>query len=253
MLDRMLSWLPGRRTAIRGSSAVSAEKQAVQPISLRRDANLRGEPTEEASDGIPTSELMAICEQFWEHLSLPPNPEAPQMFTTPFPEEFTRRYNEYVRAVNALGNRGPEVRDWARRLLVHAEYDARETGAWLLGELGRKGQLGDMVETVVDELAILIDRPFDDDPPKEAQAITAAVMALARVGYPKGISILRRLLFSTTREHDGDLQWDAALALGLLLGEPFHQAKEPIEAARAWFQTHQETENRSNEQPHSSL
>jgi HEAT repeat protein len=200
------------------------------PVSLRSDAGLRGEVEDAAPDSIPTHDLMTICQRYWSNLA---------QGSGAIDQESWRalrvRYNEYVRAVNALGNRGPEVRDWARGLLVRPEYDARETGAWLLGELGRKEQLGEMIETVIDELGALIDRPFEDDFPKEAQAIDAAIVALGKIGHLKGVPVLRHVLFSTLKEHQGDTQWEAAGSLAKRVGGSFMKADDPVCAARAWL------------------
>ncbi len=208
------------------------------PVSHQRDADRRAEAADSAPDSIPTRELMATRDRYWSRLAQDSAALDQETWRA-----FRVRYNEYVRALNALGNRGPEVRDWARGLLVHPEYDARESGAWLLGALGSQGQLGEAVESVIDELAALIDRPFEDDFPKEAQAINVAIMALGRIGDPKGVPILRRVLFSARREHRGDTQWEAARVLGKLVGESFTNASDPVSAARDWFLKHEETDH----------
>ncbi len=200
------------------------------PVSRQSDADVRGEVAEAAPDGVPTRDLMAICERYWRGLDPAPSAIDPESWRAS-----SLRHNECVRAINALGKRGPEVRDWARGLLVHPDYDARETGAWLLGELGSKGQLGEALEAVIDELAALIDRPFEDDFPKGSQAIDAAIIAVSEIGYSAGIRVLRHVLFSTRMEHEGDTQWMAAGSLEKLVGEPFMKASDPVEAARAWL------------------
>jgi hypothetical protein len=203
------------------------------PVSHQRDADLRAEVADSAPDSIPTRDLMATCERYWSRLG-----QGSAAINQETWRAFRPRYNEYVRALNALGNRGPEVRDWARGLLVHPGSDARESGAWLLGALGSKGQLGEAVEAVIDELAALIDRPFEEDFPKEGQAIDAAIMALGKIGLPDGVPILRHVLFSTRIEHQGDTQWEAARVLGKLVGESFLKTDDPVSAARAWLLEH---------------
>ena len=58
---------------------------------------------------LTSQQLMAICDRFWIHSN--------------------ESYDRYVSAVTDLANRGPEIRDWSRDLLIHPDYDARETGA----------------------------------------------------------------------------------------------------------------------------
>ena len=58
---------------------------------------------------------MAICDRFWD---------------SPHGDN-----SEFVRADNELANRGPEIRDWSRKLLVHPDYSARESGAFLATEM----------------------------------------------------------------------------------------------------------------------
>jgi PBS lyase HEAT-like repeat len=163
---------------------------------------------------LSSEELMATCERFWGH----PHGD----------------YGEFVWADTELANRGPEIRDWCRRLLTNPDYRARETGAFLLGQLGARGQLGDAVEAVVAELGALTARPVEEDS-KETQAIVAAVNALARIGHPAAISHIRAVLMSDDEDIVGDTQWDAADALGRLVGQSFMQPPDPVGAARNWL------------------
>lgn len=165
-------------------------------------------------ESLSSEQLMAICDRFWS-----PN---------------RGDHAEYVRAVTALTNRGPEILDWARRLLVHPDYWARETGAWLLGELGNRNQLEDTTETVIAELGALTRRSAEEDA-KETQAIDTAVNAIARIGRPSGISHLRAVLFSDNDFLRGDSQWVAAEAMGKLVGQSFMQLPDPVAAAREWL------------------
>jgi HEAT repeat protein len=181
------------------------------------------------TNGIPTKKLIATCERHWEWL------EQPRDIEIDFTRKEQKRYNDYKLAVNALGSRGPAVRDWARKLLAHPDYLARETGAWLLGELGERGELGDATGAVIVELAGVINRPFEEDPPKEATAIDLALAALGKIGDPRAIAVIREVLFSSKREHEGDTQWEAAGALENLVGEPFSESEDRVEAARSWL------------------
>lgn len=131
-------------------------------------------------------ELMRECEDYWR-LFDEADPNAGRWTSD--------RYARYVLAMTELAGRGPEIRDWCRGLLVHPNYDARDAGAFLLGCLGRRGQLGDARAAVVAELGALTRRPVEEDN-KEAQAIDAAIEALADIGDPAAIPILRAVLFS---------------------------------------------------------
>jgi HEAT repeat protein len=231
MFTRFFAWLFGRKT---NSNVIILKREQIGHIvSKQCDADLRGEVAECASESIPTEELIATCERHWRRLD-----ETPDYDKSALRSERIDRYNDYTRAVNALGGRGPVVRDWARRLLSHPDYDARETGAWLLGELGERGQLGDATGTVITELAALINRPFDEDPPKEATAIALAIAALAKIGDPRGLGVIRQVLFSKKLEHEGDTQWEAVYALEKLTGESFSESDNREEAARNWLQAH---------------
>jgi hypothetical protein len=81
----------------------------------------------------------------------------------------TVEYGRYVEAYNVLATRNSEIRDWCRGLLTHTDHDARECGAFLLGQLGNRGQLGDAAEIVVAELGTLTRRPIADDPKRCGQ------------------------------------------------------------------------------------
>jgi HEAT repeat protein len=163
---------------------------------------------------LTSDQLMAICDRFW----------APA----------TADYAEFVPAYNALATRGLEIRDWCRRLLTHPNYWARESGAFLLGQLGSRGQLGDAVEAVVAELGALTLPPVEHDG-KELQAADAAIMALANIGQPLGIPHLLVVLSSHDKYLAVDSQWSAAIALGQLVGQPFKESPDPMQAAHAWL------------------
>jgi hypothetical protein len=186
------------------------------------------------ADSIPSRKLIAICERYWKRLEQDRYEESA---FTPEEQEPFEPYDNYQLAVKALGSRGPEVRDWARKLLSHPDYSARETGAWLLGELGERGELGDAAGAVIAELARAINRPFEEDPPKEATAIDLALATLGKIGDPRGISVIGDVLFSSKLEHEGDTQWEAACALENLVGEPFSESEDRVEAARSWLRT----------------
>jgi len=163
---------------------------------------------------VATNELIATCERFWD---------------SP-----TGDYAKFASAYNELANRGPEIRDWCQRLLTHREYAARESGAFLLGQLGSRGQLGDAVEAIVAELGALTARPVEEDA-KELQAVDAAIEALARIGHPFGIPFICDVIMSDDEFLVGDSQWEAAGALSRLVSQPFMESPDPVAAARAWI------------------
>jgi HEAT repeat protein len=163
---------------------------------------------------IATLELMATCDAYWSG---------------------PRDYALYVEALNELVKRGRETLAWARGLLVHPDYDAREFGAFLLGQLGRRGLLGKEGASVVEELGALTRRPVEEDC-KELQAVDSAITALGAIGSPAGIPYLKDVLFSDDEWLAGDSQWNAAEELGRLVGETFMHSPDPVAAARSWLE-----------------
>src|SRR4051794_1284025 len=127
-----------------------------------------------AMDHLSSQELMAICDDYWNTLAAATTLEESHSAQSP------ERCNRYTLAQHELAKRGAEIRDWCRRLLTHPDYDARELGAFLLGELGQRRQLGDAQLAVVAELGALTQRPVEEDC-KETQAIDAAIWALAEI------------------------------------------------------------------------
>jgi hypothetical protein len=180
---------------------------------------------------LSSQELLAICDDYWDTLT------AATTVEEAYAAQSAERYNRYVLAQNELAKRGPEIRDWCRRLLTHPDYDARECGAFLLGQLGQRGQLGDAEEAIVAELGALTQRPIEGDS-KELQAVDAAIGALAEIGHPASIPFLQAVLFSEDEWLAGDSQWAAADALGQLVGRAFMEATDPVGAARTWLQAH---------------
>jgi len=90
---------------------------------------------------------------------------------------------------------------------------------------------------VIEELGALTRRPVQNDS-KEAQAIDAAIGALARIGRPDAIPQLRAVLFSDDKFLAWDTQWSAAVALARLTGQPFMKSSDPPGPARGWLLTH---------------
>ena len=168
-------------------------------------------------DQIATTELMATCDAYWSGL---------------------RDHALYVEAQNELVKRGPETRTWARGLLTHPDYDAREFGAFLLGKLSRRGLLGSEEAAVVEEFGTLTRRPVEEDN-KELQAVDSAIGTLGAIGNPTGIAFLRDVLLSGDPDLSGDSQWNAAEALGQLIGQSFMDSPDPIAASRSWLEANE--------------
>lgn len=180
---------------------------------------------------LSSQQLMAICDDHWDQLA------AASTLEESHAAQSWERYNRHVLSLNELAKRGPEIRDWCRRLLTHLDYDARECGAFLLGQLGQRRQLGETEAAVVAELGALILRPVEEDC-KELQAVDAAIDAVAEIGHPAGIPFLGIVLFSDNEWLSGDSQWAAANALGRLVGQSFMEAADPVGAARRWLEAH---------------
>jgi hypothetical protein len=166
-------------------------------------------------DQLAAADLMAICDAYWSGAG---------------------DNALCVEAENELVKRGPETLTWARDHLVHPDYEARAFGAFLLGELGRRGLLGEAEEAVVEELGALTRRPVEEDG-KETEAVDCAIRALGAISNPAGIPFLRDVLFSEDPFLRWDSQWDAAAELGRLVGEPFMKAPDPTDAARSWLRS----------------
>ena len=211
-----------------------------------RNAEISGGRMEATGfEGTAIDELVAICQDYWDYPLRPaerPTASSAELARAIMSElksrtsEGTKRYNRYVAAVNELGRRGPEIRDIARGLLRHPEYEAREQAAFWLGELGARGELEEPISDVIDELGVLAHREVGEEV-KERQAIDAAIRAIGRIGDTSGIGVLREVLFSTRWYHEDDTKWSAAEALGKLVGRDFMTEEDPVEAAREWLRT----------------
>jgi hypothetical protein len=215
--------------------------------SVRRacDAEVKGKGVEPTGlEHVSIEELEKRCDDYWDYLAQPkcteiedPVERSRAIMEREFSREATERYDGYVRAVNELGRRGPEIRDWARLRLKHPDYEAREMAAWWIGQLGARGQLEGVVEEVIGELRVLVNRPVGEEN-KERQAIGAAVTAIGKIGHPSGVAVLRDVLFSTEWYHRDDTKWNAAEGLGKLVGCPFMGEPDPVRAAQEWLRSH---------------
>jgi hypothetical protein len=109
--------------------------------------------------------------------------------------------------------------------------------AFILGEVGRRKQLGEHLEQVISELAGLATRSVGAEN-KEAQANSAAVTALGNIADRRALPALRHILTSEEWNQD-DLQWNAAMILGNLVSEDFKEkGTGVVAAAQAWLRSH---------------
>jgi len=83
----------------------------------------------------------------------------------------------------------------------------------------------------------VVRRPVEEDG-KELQAVGAAIGAMAESGHPAAVPHLRAVLLTEDESLAGDCQWDAADALGRLVGQPFRDAPDRVRAARDWLAAH---------------
>jgi hypothetical protein len=215
------------------SHTPNAVAHAERRLRLHADADAANGPREESRlADVSTQELMDRCDAYWEWIGQPKSEKSSGVDT-----KF--RYGQYVAAVNELATRGPDSAHWAAERLTHAETDAREQAAFLLGEVGSQHLLGSRRDAIVAALSKLATRPVSNDS-KEAQANTAAVIALGKIGDRQGVAALRQVLTSEELADD-DIQWDAAEALGQIVGESFTDEDEPVSAAREWLRFHPQT------------
>lgn len=171
--------------------------------------------------------LMDLCDRYFlTHEEV----EAEQKGTPGF-QYRKRDYTTYVGAINELTKHGTEIREWARKLLTHPDYDARELGASLLSVLAERRQLGTVEDLVVDELCMLATRPIDYDG-KELQAVSAAIGALGKTGNRHSIPTLMKVLLDPS---DSDNQSEAAHALGKIVHVTWDETNDLVANALQWL------------------
>ncbi|AMV37759.1 HEAT repeat domain-containing protein [Planctomyces sp. SH-PL62] len=176
--------------------------------------------------GASTEALEELCDDFWNSFS--PGFEEDTMEATVVTDP-----NVHNAAIEELASRGLQALPWARSRLRHSCHLAREGAAWLVGELCSKHPLDDEVDAVIGELSDLATRPIEEDT-KEVQANALALVALSKIGGPKIVPTLRRILTSPEWEQD-DLIWQSALILGIVLDLPFGESQDPPASAREWL------------------
>ena len=174
-------------------------------------------------DRLSSERLMMICDGFWDERAME--------------DGRVPSYGHSAQAAAELSNRGSEVIPWALAHLAHADYDARQSAADLLGSLAERNLLGAHTREVVAELSKLALRPRGQET-KEIQANCAAVSALGATRDPAALPVFRRLLLTDGWWSDDDIRWNAAEALQRFAGEPFMSADDPESAAAEWLRRH---------------
>jgi hypothetical protein len=181
------------------------------------------EPNLAALDGATTDQLTRLCDDYWDSFLLDDDLE----------QQIIRDGCVHRRAMELLAARGSESLSWARARLAHRGYDAREDAASLIMQLAQSKQLGQHAEAIGDELVVLALRAPEEDT-KEAQAASAALMALSVIGGAPCMKAVRGVLTSSEWDED-DNQWQAAEILAEMTGEPLMEADDPVVAAKAWL------------------
>ena len=144
----------------------------------------------------------------------------------------------HQRALHLLALRRRECLPWARQLLSHSDYVAREDGASLIMQVAEAHQLGPDEEAVGEELVALALRPPAEDN-KEAQAATVALSALSVIGGEACMRGVCGVLSSSDWDQD-DNQWFAAEILAEKTGQPFMEAEDLVSAAKKWVKSNRE-------------
>ena len=223
------------RIVVKSGEMIVLSRDHLSPR-LAIDAQVSGDqPPPTDMDNISSQELMDLCDAFWEQLSKPQTGS----FAGAFTPEARSQYKDYVNAVNELSTRGREILGWAMSRLTHPEYDAREQAAFLIGQLGARHQLGEQLSMAIDQLSQLAVRPVEEDG-KETQANSAAIMALGNIGHPSGLHALRHIIMAREWSREEALQWDAADALGKIVGESSVDRNDRVSAACEWLNAHPE-------------
>lgn len=181
------------------------------------------EPNLAALDEASTDQLTQLCDDYWN--SFQTDDDLDQMII--------RDSRVHRRALELLAGRGSESLSWACDRLKHPGYDAREDAALLIMQLAQSKQLGAHAEAIGNELVALALRAPEEDT-KEAQAASAALIALSVIGGPACMKAVRGVLTSPDWDED-DNQWQATEILAEITGESFLKAEDPVAAAKAWL------------------
>jgi len=175
-------------------------------------------------DNAPTEVLSELCDDYWNCLLVA---------RTEFDKFIIPDFRVHRRAIEIIATRGTDALLWARKRLSHADYFAREDAAGLIHQWARAGQLGRSTEAVAVELLTLAVTPPKEDC-KEAQAASAALLALSIIGGSACRAAVRHVLTSADWDDDEN-QWLCAEILAKAENKPFMDTENPIEAARSWL------------------
>jgi len=146
------------------------------------------------------------------------------------------RYNRYVLALNELAKRGPEIRDWCRRLLDHPDYvpaSAVRSGSGNSAAAAtrrRRGGCGNGARGAY--------RTACQGGLQGASGGRCGHQGAGRVRPPSRHPFLRAVLVSDNEWLAGDSQWTAADAWGGWSASHSWRPSDPVGAARVWLQAH---------------
>jgi hypothetical protein len=128
-----------------------------------------------------------------------------------------------VHAIWGLIAKGPAAVPFALKLLGHAEPDAREDGAEILGTVGKD-------EAVVTEVLTRLGAETD------VVARDTMILTLGRLRSRRAVPVLAAIIRDDTA--DGDTRWTAVESLGKIVRKRFLKQSSPIEAAMDWLKKH---------------
>ena len=137
--------------------------------------------------------------------------------------EIELAFSRRVHGMWGLIAKGGAAASYAISLLGRSVPEAREDGAAILAELGRD-------EGVVDKLIESLNSET------ETTARDSLILALGRLKNKKAIPSLAAIIRDATA--DADTQGTAVESLGLIVRKRFLKQKNPVDAARAWLDSH---------------
>jgi hypothetical protein len=139
-------------------------------------------------------------------------------------QETSLPWSSRVHATWGLIAKGSAAVPYALKLLDHAEADAREDGAAILGAVGKD-------DSVVQE--ILRRLSAETDLVARASLIAALGDMRTRRAIPALAGIIR------DEATDGDERWTAVESLGKIVRRRFLKQSSPIEVALDWLKKHE--------------
>jgi hypothetical protein len=133
-------------------------------------------------------------------------------------------WSSRVHATWGLIAKGSAAVPYALKLLDHAEADAREDGAMILGAVGKE-------ESVVTEILGRLSAEAD------LVARGSLIEALGGLRSHRAIPALATIIRDEAA--DGDERWTAVESLGQIVRRRFLKQGRPIEAAIDWLKKHE--------------